>query len=117
VCAISIVGAERFFEVISRAYERHGLMVTTTNVRFESWTEVICSDRLTRSVHIIESNGESYRLRHARKRASGQSKHEQPEAARRNTLAINRARRSDHATGAALFDRHFPHFFHRRPQK
>lgn len=69
----SKAGAELLFEVVSRAYERHSLIVTT-NLPFEQWTEVMGSerltgallDRLTHRVHIIEANGESFRLRDAR---------------------------------------------------
>lgn len=65
-------GAELLFEVVSRAYERVSLIVTT-NLPFEQWTEVMGSerltgamlDRLTHRVHLIEANGESYRLRSA----------------------------------------------------
>jgi len=65
------------FEVVSRAYERTGLMVTT-NLPFEEWPEVLGSerltgallDRLTHRVHILEANGESYRLRDAKNNAS-----------------------------------------------
>ena len=71
----SKAGAELLFEVVSRAYERLSLVVTT-NLPFEQWTEVMGSerltgallDRLTHRVHIIEANGESYRLKDARKR-------------------------------------------------
>jgi DNA replication protein DnaC len=71
----SKAGAELLFEVVSRAYERFSLVVTT-NLPFEQWTEVMGSerltgallDRLTHRVHIIEANGESYRLKDARKR-------------------------------------------------
>ena len=71
----SKAGAELLFEVISRAYERLSLIVTT-NLPFEQWTEVMGSerltgallDRLTHRVNIIEANGESYRLKDARKR-------------------------------------------------
>ncbi len=67
------VGAELLFEVVSRAYERHSLIVTT-NLPFDKWTEVLGSerltgallDRLTHRVHIIEANGESYRLKEAK---------------------------------------------------
>ena len=49
----------------------------TTNLPFEEGAEVMGKermtgallDRLTRQVHIIESNGESYRLKQARNRA------------------------------------------------
>lgn len=71
----SKTGAELLFEVISRAYERRSLIVTT-NLPFESWTEVFGSerltgallDRLTHRVHILEANGPSYRLREAQHR-------------------------------------------------
>jgi DNA replication protein DnaC len=71
----SKTGAELFFEVISRAYERSSLIITT-NLPFENWTEVMGSerltgallDRVTHRVHIIEANGESYRLRDSKKR-------------------------------------------------
>ena len=69
----SKAGSELLFEVVSRAYERTSLIVTT-NLPFEQWTEVMGSerltgallDRLTHHVHILEANGESYRLRQSR---------------------------------------------------
>jgi DNA replication protein DnaC len=69
------IGAELLFEVVSRAYERLSLIVTT-NLPFEAWTEVLGSerltgallDRLTHRVHILEANGESFRLRQAKTR-------------------------------------------------
>jgi DNA replication protein DnaC len=71
----SKLGAELLFEVVSRAYERHS-MIVTTNLPFENWTEVCGSerltgamlDRLTHRVHILEANGESYRLSESRRR-------------------------------------------------
>ena len=42
----SKVGAELLFDVISTAYERTS-MIVTTNLPFESWTEVLGSERLT----------------------------------------------------------------------
>ena len=42
---ITKTGAELIFEVISRAYEHHSLMVTS-NLPFEQWTEVFGSERL-----------------------------------------------------------------------
>ena len=42
----SKVGSELLFDVISSAYERTSLIVTT-NLPFESWTEVLGSERLT----------------------------------------------------------------------
>jgi DNA replication protein DnaC len=74
----SKLGAELLFEVISSAYERQSLIVTT-NLPFEQWTEVLGSERLTGAVldrlthrcHILESTGESYRLQDARRRRKG----------------------------------------------
>jgi DNA replication protein DnaC len=71
----SKTGAELLFDVISRAYERTSLIVTT-NLPFEQWTEVMGSerltgallDRLTHRVTILEANGESYRLQDSKRR-------------------------------------------------
>ena len=68
-------GAGLLFEVVSRAYERTTLLVTT-NLASESWTEVLGTERLTGAllgrlthrIHILEANGESYRLRESRRR-------------------------------------------------
>ena len=53
---------------------RRGSILVTTNLPFGEWTEVFGSerltgallDRLTHHVHILEMNGESYRLRQSR---------------------------------------------------
>ena len=71
----SRTAAELLFEIVSRAYERLSLIVTT-NLPFESWVEIFgCErltgallDRLTHRVHIIEANGPSYRLRQSKRR-------------------------------------------------
>lgn len=70
----SKVGAELLFDVISTAYERLSVIVTT-NLPFENWTEVLGSerltgaalDRLTHRCHILESSGDSYRLQDAKR--------------------------------------------------
>lgn len=70
---LSKTGAELLFEVISQRYER-GSIVITSNLPFDEWTEVFGSerltgailDRLTHHVHILEMNGDSYRLRQSR---------------------------------------------------
>jgi hypothetical protein len=62
-------GAELLFEVFSQRYERSAAVVTS-NLPFDEWTSVFGSerltgallDRLTHHVHILELNGESYRL-------------------------------------------------------
>ncbi len=72
---LSKSGAELLFEVISQCYER-GSIIITSNLPFDEWTEVFGSerltgallDRLTHHVHILEMNGESYRLKHSRNR-------------------------------------------------
>jgi DNA replication protein DnaC len=74
----SKLGAELLFDVISAAYERTSLIITT-NLPFERWAEVLDSerltgatlDRLTHRCHIIECNGESYRLKDAKRRRQG----------------------------------------------
>jgi len=71
-------GSELLFDIISRAYERQSLIITT-NLAFECWVEVFgCErltgallDRLTHRIHIIEANGPSYRLRQSKKRLKG----------------------------------------------
>jgi DNA replication protein DnaC len=80
----SKVGAELLFDVISTAYERTSVIVTT-NLPFENWTEVLGSerltgatlDRLTHRCHIIECNGESYRLKDAKRRRSTRKREDQ----------------------------------------
>ena len=72
---LSQTGAELLFEVFSQRYER-GAMIVTSNLPFDEWTSVSGSerltgallDRLTHHVHILEMNGESYRLAHSKKR-------------------------------------------------
>ena len=64
--------------------------MVTTNLPFDEWTEVIGSerltgallDRLTHHVHILEMNGESYRLKRSRENAAAQAPDESdnPEA-------------------------------------
>jgi DNA replication protein DnaC len=74
---LSSTGAELLFEVFSERYER-GSTIVTSNLPFDEWTSVFSSerltgallDRLTHHVHILEMNGESYRL----KQAQGRSK-------------------------------------------
>jgi DNA replication protein DnaC len=70
---LSKTGAELLFEVFSQRYERGSLLVTS-NLPFDEWTEVFGSerltgallDRLTHHVHILEMNGDSYRLKQSR---------------------------------------------------
>ena len=74
---LSKTGAELLFEIISLCYER-GSIIITSNLPFDEWTEVFGTerltgallDRLTHHVHILEMNGESYRLKQSRKSKS-----------------------------------------------
>ena len=77
---LSRTGAELLFEVFNQRYERGSILVTT-NLPFDEWTEVFGSerltgallDRLTHHVHILEMNGESYRLKHSRENVVSQA--------------------------------------------
>jgi DNA replication protein DnaC len=72
---LSQTGAELLFEIFSQRHER-GSTIVTSNLPFEEWTTVFGSqrltgallDRLTHHVHILELNGESYRLKHSKAR-------------------------------------------------
>ena len=76
---LSTTGAELLFEVFSQRYERGSILVTT-NLPFDEWTDVFGSerltgallDRLTHHVHIIEMNGDSYRLKGSRQNVVSQ---------------------------------------------
>ena len=84
---LSKTGAELLFEVFSQRYER-GSVLVTTNLPFDEWTEVFGSerltgallDRLTHRVHILEMNGESYRLKQSRLAATTRSAGDSPDA-------------------------------------
>jgi len=76
---LSQTGAELLFEVISQRYER-GSTIVTSNLTFEDWTSMFGSerltgallDRLTHHVHILEMNGDSYRLKQSKARKAKQ---------------------------------------------
>jgi DNA replication protein DnaC len=63
------------FDVIATAYERSSIILTT-NLGFEQWTEILgperltgaALDRLTHRCVIVETTGDSYRLRDAKRR-------------------------------------------------
>jgi DNA replication protein DnaC len=75
------VGGELLFDVISTAYEKTSVIVTT-NLPFDRWTEVLGSerlvgatlDRLTHRCHLLEATGESYRFKEARRRQQAAKK-------------------------------------------
>ena len=77
---LSKTGAELLFEIFSQRYEQGSTMVTS-NLPFNEWTEVLGSermtgallDRLTHHVHILEMNGDSFRLKQSKKQRSQSS--------------------------------------------
>ena len=88
---LSPTGAELLFEVFSQRYER-GSTLVTSNLPFDEWTSVLGSerltgallDRLTHHVHILEMNGDSFRLAHSRRRsrrATAETATEDPQGA------------------------------------
>ena len=76
----SKAGAELLFDIFSGPYEQ-GSVIVTSNLPFEQWTEVFgCErltgallDRLTHHVHILEMNGDSYRLNKAKEKKEAQN--------------------------------------------
>ena len=74
-------------EVFSQRYERGSILVTT-NLPFDEWTEVFGSERLTGAllyrlthrVHILQMNGESYRLKQSRQAVTMRSASSSPDA-------------------------------------
>ena len=91
---LTLTGAELLFEVFSQRYER-GSTIVTSNLPFEDWTSVFGSerltgallDRLTHHVHILEMNGDSYRLK--------QSKTKRRKTAMQSEAGIFRRERMD----------------------
>jgi len=77
---LSKTGAELLFEVFSQRYER-GSTLVSSNLLFQEWAEVLGSerltgallDRLTHHVHILEMNGESYRLKQSKHKRNSPS--------------------------------------------
>ena len=77
---MSTNGAELLFKVFSQRYER-GSILATTNRPLGEWTGVFRSerlnsallDRLNHRIHILEMNGDSYRLKRSRENATSQA--------------------------------------------
>ena len=84
---LSTTGAELLFQVFSQRYERGSILVTT-NLPFDEWAEVFGSerltgallDRLTHHVHILEMNGDSYRLKGSQQSAASSPPEEPADA-------------------------------------
>ncbi len=83
---LSQTGAELLFEIFSQRHER-GSTIVTSNLPFEEWTSVFQSQRLTGAllvrlthhVHILELNGESYRLKQSKARRRREVRPADPE--------------------------------------
>ena len=83
---LSKSGAELLFEVFGQRYER-GSTLVTSNLPFDEWTEVLGGerltgallDRLTHHVHILEMNGESYRLAQSKRRRRSAASPSEPQ--------------------------------------
>jgi DNA replication protein DnaC len=68
------IAAEHLFRLVCAAYDKRSLIVST-NVEFERWTrflpdETVATailDRLLHHCHVVRLQGESFRLREARK--------------------------------------------------
>ena len=75
VCA-ALTNRSRLRSGVGKHYER-GSTVVTSNLPFDEWTSVFGSerltgallDRLTHHVHILEMNGDSYRLNQSKRRS------------------------------------------------
>ena len=84
---LSPTGAELLFETFSQRYER-GSIIVTSNLPFDEWTSVFGNerltgallDRLTHHVHILEFNGESYRLKSSKAKRRQGKKAAKPDA-------------------------------------
>ena len=79
--------ADLFFEVVTRRYLNRPILLTTNKV-FEDWTQVFPNaacvvtliDRLMHRAEIVALEGESYRLKEAKERATRKAKARTPTA-------------------------------------
>ena len=103
---------------VSRDCERQSLIVTT-NLPFESWTEVLCSerltgamlDRLTHRVHLLGAKGESDRLAESRRRLKSRRKPAVANGQAAGTKRLTRRTvRCRHMLGVAILLRHRQQF-------
>ncbi len=84
---VSEHGAELLFQAFSERHER-GSVIVTTNLPFGEWNQVFRTerlavamlDRITYRAHILEMNGESFRLRSARSARKPSVKQERGES-------------------------------------
>lgn len=112
---LSKTGAELLFELISQRYER-GATIITSNLPFDEWTATFGEerltgallDRLTHHVHILEMNGQSYRLAQSKAR---KARCPPPRSAKRVCRNSSRATPSFHCGKRAPIRKR-----HRKPQ-
>jgi DNA replication protein DnaC len=79
--------ADLFFEVVTRRYLNRPILLTTNKV-FGDWTQVFPNaacvvtliDRLMHRAEIVALEGESYRLKEAKERATRKAKARSPAA-------------------------------------
>ena len=84
---LSQTGAELLFEIFSQRHERSSRPLLHRIFPFEEWTSIFGSqrltgallDRLTHHVHILELNGESYRLKQSKARRRREARSADPE--------------------------------------
>ena len=118
---LSTTGAELLFEVFSQRYER-GSVLVTTNLPFDEWTDVFGSerltgallDRLTHHVHILEMNGESYRLKDSRQDAAASPSPEEPVGVRPTPASTSHGSPWPHPSHAMPI-RHHPRWYNFPP--
>lgn len=75
------LGADLLFSFVSRVYERRSLVVTT-NLPFARWSEVFLDataaaaviDRIVHHATLLKTEGESYRLKDAKRRSTKKSR-------------------------------------------
>ena len=78
---ISQHAADLLFQALSERHERHSVILNT-NLPFGEWGQVFQTerlavallDRITHNAHVLEMNGESYRLKSARRRKQGKAR-------------------------------------------
>lgn len=78
---ISQHAADLLFQALSERHERRSVILNT-NLAFGEWGQIFQTerlavallDRITHNAHVLEMNGESFRLRSARRRAKGKAR-------------------------------------------
>src|SRR3546814_3068257 len=75
VCSADLQ-ASHFFQIVAKRYEKGGSMILTSNLPFTQWDQTFGGnttltaamlDRILHHAHIVQINGDSYRLKQQRK--------------------------------------------------